>query len=73
MLKNIITLLIIFITMSSCSNTAKRPVATESQEVKAFTPAVVFNGDSAYKYVDAQCAFGARVPNTEAQIGRAHV
>ena len=66
MLKNIITLLIIFVTMSSCSNTAKRPVATESQEVKAFTPAVVFNGDSAYKYVDAQCAFGARVPNTEA-------
>lgn len=49
----------------SCGKT-KRPTNTTSEvpEPQLYVPE--FNADSAYAYTEAQCAFGPRVPNTEA-------
>lgn len=50
--------------MAGCaSSSTKKEAATGDTKQ---TSTVVFNADSAYNYVAAQCAFGARVPNTEA-------
>ncbi len=40
--------------------------SVDSEETASATGRFVFNGDSAYSYCAAQCAFGPRVMNTEA-------
>lgn len=49
----------------SCSSTSSNKAQAASDEQPTVT-AAPFNADSAYAYVAAQCAFGERVPNTEA-------
>lgn len=51
--------------LTGCGNSASKQ-SQESAENKTLTPQIMFNADSAYLYVDTQCRFGERVPNTEA-------
>lgn len=48
----------------NCGNSKKTANKTQTQENPVSVP--VFNADSAYAYTAAQCAFGPRVPNSEA-------
>lgn len=54
--------------MISCSNSSgtKTPAADGNAAENTVRPQIVFNADSAYSYVAAQCDFGERVPNTSA-------
>lgn len=59
-------LLVIAIFFVSCgSTTAKKSVPAE---VPMAVVVPIFNGDSAYGFVEKQVAFGPRVPNSEAHI-----
>ncbi|TAJ14868.1 M28 family peptidase [Marinilabiliaceae bacterium JC017] len=51
----------------ACTSTGNKTTNTSDKaDRKSTTIATpIFNGDSAYHYVDAQVAFGPRVPNTE--------
>jgi hypothetical protein len=49
---------------SSCNNQPEHPVQTKPSPPSVQVP--VFNDDSAYSYVQAQCDFGPRTPNTKA-------
>lgn len=49
----------------ACTNEPKQK-STKKTEEKQTIIVPVFNADSAYKYVEKQVNFGARVPNTEA-------
>ncbi len=51
--------------VASCSGSSEKRTQVAAAEKEA-VDTVKFNADSAYKYVAAQCAFGERVPNTEA-------
>ena len=64
--KNIIlSLALSAVMLGSCSSTnnSKETTTIKNEPVKE---SIVFNADSAYSFVKAQCDFGARVPNTEA-------
>lgn len=50
--------------LTAC-NGAMKPGSTTNDTI-VLAPAPDFNADSAYSYVEMQCSFGARVPNTEA-------
>lgn len=50
----------------SCSSSQKKVEDTENDVSNDTVSLVEFNGDSAYRYVKEQVAFGARVPNTVA-------
>lgn len=64
---NLIILAAALCTMSGCASSATKKAETvQPQEKQAVVPSIQFNADSAYAYVAAQCAFGERVPNTEA-------
>ena len=64
---NLIILAAALCTMSGCASSAtKKAGSVQPQEKQAVVPSIQFNADSAYAYVAAQCAFGERVPNTEA-------
>jgi len=64
---NYIILLFISTTLilSSCNNTNEEKQEKKKQE-KKIVQVPIFNADSAYHFVDAQVAFGPRVPNTDA-------
>ena len=64
--KYLLVFSILFFMMVSCSNSSGRQTAAVGTNEVVEEPRVVFNADSAYSYVAAQCAFGERVPNTEA-------
>lgn len=64
--KYLLVFSILFFMMVSCSNSSGRQSAAVGTNEVEEEPRVVFNADSAYSYVAAQCAFGERVPNTEA-------
>ena len=67
MRNNLIILAAALCTMSGCASSATKKAETvQPQEKQAVVPSIQFNADSAYAYVAAQCAFGERVPNTEA-------
>lgn len=51
--------------LGSCSSTQKSSEKTTTDN-DTITQTMVFNADSAYSFVKAQCDFGPRVPNTEA-------
>jgi hypothetical protein len=51
----------------SCGERKKTPDHVDKTEI-ALPPLPQFNADSAYAYVQAQCDFGPRVPNTEAHV-----
>lgn len=57
-------LLSLVLTTTGCSQKNTAAGATSADTI-AVTP-VKFNADSAYAFVEAQCAFGPRVPNSEA-------
>lgn len=56
----------------SCGNKGKEEAGTTAgtgqAAVAATTPAPAFDADSAYRFVEAQVAFGPRVPNTEGHV-----
>ncbi|MCW3785042.1 M28 family peptidase [Plebeiibacterium sediminum] len=61
-----ITLITLTIIFGCNSNNAKTNIAGEKVKKQKAIKVPSFNADSAYQYVDAQVAFGPRVPNTEA-------
>ena len=65
--KNILTILFLMLvlTVISCGNSNKKSDRIDAVE-KEVIKAPEFNADSAFAYTAAQCAFGPRVPNTEA-------
>lgn len=64
--RNIILSAVMSVVMlGSCSSTQKTSETAVSSEPTT-NQNVVFDADSAYSFVKAQCDFGARVPNTEA-------
>ena len=65
--KYVATMAIAVAALAGCSssNNKKQAQGNETAQTKT-TPTATFNADSAYSYVAAQCAFGERVPNTEA-------
>lgn len=70
--KHIALISLAVVGMTGCSSTASRQAAGDEgakrQETALVTPAVKFDGDSAYHYAAVQCAFGPRVPNTDAHV-----
>ncbi len=50
--------------LTACKN--KNAAPAETPEAATVLTAVQFNADSAFAYVEAQCAFGPRVPNSAA-------
>ena len=59
------TLLFAALLIASCSGgTTKQTAKSNTTEAAVIVP--IFNGDSAYNFVDKQVAFGPRVPNSEA-------
>ena len=52
----------------SCSGSANKASSeqTAASESTTVTPGIKFNADSAYAFVQRQCDFGPRVPNTQA-------
>lgn len=70
MIKKYLGLVVGVLTMmvAGCSSSSKKVETVETQIAteKEESVMIEFNGDSAYSYVAAQCAFGPRVPNTEA-------
>ena len=56
----------IIISLTGCSNTKNSSTTDATADTSGPVPRVAFSGDSAYSYVEAQCSFGPRVPNTEA-------
>lgn len=56
---------IMVLSVVSCGSNSKTAVTTDQQEA---VEVPVFDADSAYSYVDAQVAFGPRVPNTAAHV-----
>lgn len=61
---HIITLISATLMLSCGGGAAKQQASNVVAEVTTTVP--VFNGDSAYNFVDRQVAFGPRVPNSEA-------
>lgn len=58
---------IIALSIAGCSSAAKsNSNAAEAESATAQMPSVDFCADSAYAFVEAQCAFGPRVPGTVA-------
>lgn len=53
------------LSMGSCKNQKTSAPAEGDADTVALTQ-VKFQADSAYAHVEAQCAFGPRVPNSEA-------
>ena len=66
--KHILAFAALLFMTASCSNSSgKQATAPDGMATdKTIEPQVVFDADSAYSYVAAQCAFGERVPNTDA-------
>lgn len=62
--KHIIAVIVLTAMLCGCGNHsgAKQTENTEEMESSAIT----FNADSAYAYIEKQCSFGPRVPNTDA-------
>ena len=56
----------IIISLTGCSNTKNGSTTDAAAEQSKPAPRVAFSADSAYRFVEAQCEFGPRVPNTEA-------
>ncbi len=54
---------IALVAVASCSSRSSKPLPQQSIET---LPDVTFSADSAYNYVAQQCAFGPRVPGTDA-------
>lgn len=63
-LRNSLMILSVVASLTSCGQ--KTAGTTGQNDTIAMTPAPDFNADSAYSFIAAQCAFGPRVPNTEA-------
>ena len=62
-----LTLLLSLLLLTSCSaGQGKQSQEAVSTPATSSTPR--FNADSAYQYVAAQCAFGPRVPGSQAQL-----
>ena len=62
-----IALSLITLSIAGCSSAAKsNQNAAEAESADASMPAADFNADSAYAFVEAQCAFGPRVPGSDA-------
>jgi len=59
---------IIVLSVFSCGSNSKNSKATIAPEQQQVVQVPVFDADSAYSYVDAQVAFGPRVPNTPAHV-----
>lgn len=68
MKNNIIYLLLIGVLLFSCANNKEDKQAKHSLAVDEKPPVIVplFNGDSAYAYIQAQVDMGPRVPNSQA-------
>lgn len=54
------------ILFTSCDQSVKRSGSASKKEKKIFVTAPLFNGDSAYYFVEKQVSFGPRVPGTNA-------
>ncbi len=66
-MRNLLVIFAFFaILTASCSAGTAKKEATKSIEATAIVP--IFNGDSAYNFVDAQVSFGPRVPNSKAHV-----
>ncbi len=65
MKKHLFMVAAVVLALVSCSGSSEKHAQVAAAEKEA-VDIVKFNADSAYKYVAAQCAFGERVPNTEA-------
>lgn len=61
---NSILLLLIAVGLFSCKNNQEKPKQNET----VYESAPNFDADSAFSYVNAQVAFGPRVPNTKAHV-----
>lgn len=57
------------LSMGSCKN--QKTSAAEGEADTVALTQVQFQADSAFAHVEAQCAFGPRVPNSEAHRARA--
>lgn len=62
---NIALVCTILFAFFSCSGGSSKQVVKEEEKV---VNVPIFNADSAYKYIEKQVSFGARVPNTQAHI-----
>ncbi len=60
-----IAVCVLCISLSSCNNTDTKPTANSEKPVAASISVPSFNADSAYSFVQAQCNFGPRTPNTK--------
>lgn len=58
--------LICLLLLVSCGAGNKQKENTKSVPMSVIVP--IFNGDSAYSFVNSQVAFGPRVPNTQAHV-----
>ncbi len=65
MIRNTITVLLLFVLfLVSCAAGSNKKENVASVPASVIVP--IFNGDSAYSFVDAQVSFGPRVPNMQA-------
>ncbi len=58
--------LLLLIAMVACSNKNKTNTDSEDMQSASTVDVPQFDADSAYRYIEAQVAFGPRVPNTPA-------
>src|SRR5678816_484821 len=64
-LKNNLLLFITFLIIGACNNNKNKPVAGNAAPAPVSPAVPVFNADSAYSFVKAQCDFGTRVTNSK--------
>lgn len=65
-MKYLIAAASVLLMLASCKNQSQTPGTETAQGDTAAVTQVKFNADSAFTSVEAQCAFGPRVPNSEA-------
>ena len=61
----LISSIIFMLALCSCSINNRQGTQAVESAVERMTPVMVFNADSAYKYIKAQVDLGARVPGSE--------
>lgn len=68
MKNNLILVLVIFASLSSCDKAAKTNESQTKTEEKVFIQPPSFNSDSAFAFIAKQVNIGPRVPNTQAHV-----
>ena len=59
-------IIMLMLAMGGCSSARKSDSPKPAADTATVAASIAFNADSAYAYTASQCAFGPRVPNTEA-------